>query len=66
MSWLKTNPPCNGKKVFECSHSYSVGEGIIKGKKNALQPLTGSRIILTPCSTNELGFEIVTSFPIFK
>lgn len=65
-SWLITNPPHNSKKAFDFLHSYPIGEGIIKGKKNALHSLNESIIVLTPCSTNEFGFEIVTSYPIPK
>ena len=66
VSWLMTNPPYNTKKSFDSLHSYHIGEGIIKGKKNGLHHLNQSRIVLTPCSTNEFGFEIITSFPINK
>jgi hypothetical protein len=65
-SWLATNPPHNSKKSFDFLHTYQIGQGVIKGKKNALHPLTESRIVLIPCSTNEFGFEIITSFPIPK
>ena len=62
-SWLATQPPLNKNKSFDFLHSYSIGTGIIKGKKNGLSPLSKSKIILVPCSSNEFGFEIITSFP---
>jgi len=65
-SWLVTNPPHNAKKSFDFLHPYHIGNGIIKGKRNGLQSLNESRIVLTPCLTNEFGFEIITSFPIIK
>ena len=64
--WLISNPPLDKKKSFEYLHSYDIGKGIIKGKKNAPCDLAKSKIVLIPSQADELGFKILTAFPIPK
>lgn len=63
-SWLTTNPSLDQKKSFDFLHPYSVGKGAIKSKQNTPYNLIKSRVVLVPNSTNELGFDILTAFPI--
>ncbi len=64
--WLKSNPGLDKKKSFEYLHSHDIGKGIIKGKKNSLCNLVTSKIVLIPSQADELGFKILTAFPIPK
>lgn len=63
-TWLQNNPSPNKPKSFDFIHSQEIGNGIFKGKKNRLHSLNSSRVVLLADSSNELGFKIVTSFPI--
>jgi hypothetical protein len=63
-SWLMTNPTLDQKKSFDFLHSYHIGKGAIKSTKKAPCDLVKSRVVLIPNSTSELGFDILTAFPI--
>ncbi|HLC07326.1 MAG TPA: RNase A-like domain-containing protein [Candidatus Babeliales bacterium] len=52
--------------ILEFSHSYTIGNGIFKGKNNPYYDLKYSRIVLEKNSKLELGFKILTAFPIIK
>ncbi|TCP27841.1 putative toxin of predicted polymorphic toxin system, partial [Scopulibacillus darangshiensis] len=62
--WLNNSE--TGRKVFDMTHSNSIGKGVLSDKKHVLKNLTKSRIVLVRDSTQDLGFRIVTSFPIPK
>jgi hypothetical protein len=52
--------------VIEYLHSYPIGEGIYKGKHNPYYNLRGSRMIMNKDINQELGFTILTAFPIIS
>jgi hypothetical protein len=63
-TWLQNNPSPKKPKAFEFLHSREIGNGIIKGKKNGVYSLYSSRVVLLADLSSELGFKIVSSFPI--
>lgn len=62
--WL--NESDTGRKIFDVSHMNSVGKGVLEDKKQVIYGLTDSRVVLIRDSTQELGFRILTGFPIVK
>jgi hypothetical protein len=52
--------------IIKYSHSYSIGSGISKGKKNPFYDLTESKLVLRKDLSQELGFRIITAFPVIK
>ncbi|MGF7048369.1 hypothetical protein J2T13_002877 [Paenibacillus sp. DS2015] len=62
--WL--NESDTGRKMFDVSHKNPVGKGVLEDKKQVIYDLNDSRVVLIRDSTQELGFKILTSFPIIK
>lgn len=63
--WL--NDVNSGKKlVVELLHKYPIGNCVLGGTKNPIYNLTKSRIILIKDHTQELGFKVLTSFPVIS
>lgn len=60
--WLSNS--LEDQMVLELSHLHSIGKGITKGKRNLVYDLTNSRIVLKKDIAHELGFKIITAFPI--
>jgi len=50
--------------ICEMSHTYSVGKGVFKAKKNPCYDLNSSKMVLRKNNQSVLGFRIVTAFPI--
>ena len=61
-TWLSKS--MSDELILESSHLHSIGNGIFKGKKSPFYNLTNSRIVLKKDLSCELGFKIVTAFPI--
>ncbi len=61
-SWF--NDPLKDQIVLEFSHQYSIGNGILKGKKKPFYDLINSKIVLEKDITQECGFKILTAFPV--
>ncbi|MGM9968246.1 MAG: RNase A-like domain-containing protein [Rummeliibacillus sp.] len=64
VQWL--NETDAGRKIFDVSHKNPVGKGALEDNKQVINNLTDSRVVLVRDSTQELGFKILTSFPIIK
>jgi len=64
--WLKSNPSIKDQIVVEFEHEYPIGYGVSKGNKTPIYNLTKSRIVLRPEPNSELGFKILTTFPIVE
>jgi len=64
--WLVSNPPLNDQIVIEFLHKYPIGRSILKGKANPIYNLIKSKIVLKPDPTQNLGFKLLTAFPIGK
>ncbi|WP_410985765.1 RNase A-like domain-containing protein [Bacillus cereus] len=62
--WL--NESDTGRKIFDVSHKNPIGKGALEDKKQVIYNLTNSRVVLIRDSTNELGFRVLTGFPIVK
>ncbi|QUG43828.1 hypothetical protein KD050_12400 [Psychrobacillus sp. INOP01] len=62
--WL--NESDTGRKMFDVSHKNPIGKGALEDKKQVIYDLTNSRVILIRDTTNELGFRILTGFPVIK
>ncbi|MFD3259633.1 RNase A-like domain-containing protein [Paenibacillus lentus] len=62
--WL--NESDTGRKIFDVSHKNPVGKGVLEDKKQVVYDLTDSRVVLIRDSNQELGFKILTFFPIIK
>jgi hypothetical protein len=62
--WL--NESDTGRKIFDVSHNHPIGKGVLRDKKHVVYNLTNSRVVLIRDSTQELGFRILTAFPIVK
>jgi hypothetical protein len=62
--WL--NDKLKDQLVLEFSHSYSIGSVASKIKGSSLCNLMNSRIVLEKDLIHELGFKILTAFPIVK
>lgn len=65
-SWLASNPELNNREPFYYTHSYTIGESVVRGKENVMRPSVKSIVVLAPDSTNDLGFRIVTAYPTHK
>jgi hypothetical protein len=63
--WLQSSL-ADDQKAFDWGHAYGVGEGILQGKKNITYGLKTSKIVLEPDATLELGFKIITAFPVCR
>lgn len=61
--WLKTTS--NHILTIEITHQYPVGYGVAANSTNVTYSLIKSRVILIRDDTVDLGFYILTSFPIF-
>jgi len=53
-------------KMFECSHKYPVGRGVLRKKKNIVRDLKKTTMILIKDDKSEYGFKILTCFPSIK
>jgi hypothetical protein len=60
--WLE-NSPLN-KTTFDITHEISIGKGVLQDKSTVIYNLTKSRVVLVKDATQELGFKILTAFPI--
>ncbi|MFC1894575.1 RNase A-like domain-containing protein [Candidatus Dependentiae bacterium] len=60
--WIKSES--SAPKTFDFLHKHSIGKSIAKNKKNPICGLTKSRIVLKKNFMCELGFKIITAFPI--
>ncbi|MDC2864640.1 RNase A-like domain-containing protein [Bacillus sp. BP-3] len=60
--WL--NEEKGGRKVFDVEHKYSIGKGVLEDKKQVMYNLNKSRVVLIRDSSSEVGFRILTSFPL--
>lgn len=52
------------RKIFDVTHEYGIGKGVLSDKKQIIYDLNKSRAILIKDNSSELGFKILTSFPI--
>ncbi|WP_202882524.1 RNase A-like domain-containing protein [Gracilibacillus saliphilus] len=62
--WINNSD--TGRKVFDVSHKNSIGKGALEDKKQIIYDLTNSRVVLIRDTSSELGFRILTSFPVDK
>lgn len=61
--WLNSD---KGRAIFEVTHEYSIGKGIHEDRKHIIYELSNSRVILVKDTNSDLGFKILTAFPIIK
>ncbi len=52
------------RKMFDAVHVNPIGKGAFGGKKQIVYNLTKSRIVLVRDLSSELGFKVLTAFPI--
>jgi len=64
VDWLAN--PQSSRKTFDVTHNYGIGKGVLSDNKTILSDLTKSRIVLVKDSTQELGFRIISAFPVVK
>ena len=64
--WIKGNPSLKDQFVIEYLHKHPIGRGVPSGSKIPAYDLIKSRVVLRPDPTKELGFRIVTAFPILE
>jgi hypothetical protein len=62
--WLNNSNSPN-YLVTECEHSYSIGYGAEANSQNITYGLTSTKIYMVKDSTIDIGFKIVSSYPIF-
>ena len=62
VEWL--NSTSQNPLTIQGKHNFSIGKGVVKGRKNVIYDLSDSVAVLIKDSTNELGFIILTSYPI--
>ncbi|GMQ64322.1 RNase A-like domain-containing protein [Vallitalea maricola] len=62
--WLSNSN--KAKKTFEVIHNNPIGKGVLSDKKTVIYNLTKSKVVLVKDATQELGFRIITSFPVVK
>lgn len=60
--WL--NEENSGRKILDAVHDYGIGKGALGDKKQVIYDLKKSRVVLLRDSSEELGFRMLTSFPI--
>ncbi|HDR4570981.1 RNase A-like domain-containing protein [Bacillus cytotoxicus] len=58
------NEEKSGRTVFDVEHTYGIGKGVLEDKKQVLYNLNKSRVVLIKDNSSELGFRILTSFPL--
>lgn len=63
IQWLK-NYTNDQKLSLNHSHNFPIGSGVPLGKKIPIHGLKNSRVVLKKDATMELGFKIITAFPI--
>lgn len=61
VEWL--NSTSQNPLTIQGKHNFSIGKGVVKGRKNVIYDLSDSVAVLIKDSTNELGFIILTSYP---
>lgn len=64
ISWLQNSE--KDTLILEFSHKHPIGTGVLKGKRTPFYDLKTSRIVLEKDYKQELGFKILTAFPIFN
>ncbi|KAF5065797.1 Bacterial CdiA-CT RNAse A domain protein [anaerobic digester metagenome] len=64
VEWLEK--PRDARKAFDVTHNYGIGKGVLSDKKVILNDLTKSRIVLVKDATQDLGFRIISAFPVVK
>lgn len=62
VEWL--NSTSQKPLTIQGKHNFSIGKGVVQGRKNVIYDLSDSVAVLIKDSTNELGFIILTSYPI--
>jgi hypothetical protein len=60
--WLESG--IDPKKTFDVDNLYSIGKGVLQDKTTVIYNLTKSRVVLIKDATQDLGFRIITAFPI--
>ena len=60
--WLKNES--SAPKTFDFLHKYPIGDAVTKGSRNPVYDLTVSKVVLKKDSTYDLGFKMITAFPI--
>jgi len=63
-NWLKNSLNQN-PLVVECNHLHEMGYGAQAGSQHITYGLTSSKVFMVKDSTLDLGFKIITSYPIF-
>jgi hypothetical protein len=62
--WI--NESDTSRKIFDVSHTYAIGKGVLEDKKHVVYDLKNSRMVLVRDESQEFGFKIITAFPIIK
>ena len=60
--WLRSNQHIK-QKAFEFLHDNTIGYGVTQGKKCPVYNLKVSKVVIEIDKTQDLGFKILTSFP---
>ncbi len=63
--WLRDNTS-KDKLIIDFSHKYSIGYGVLKGNRTPIYDLTKSRMVLIKDAAQDIGFKILTTFPIVE
>ncbi|SMD03908.1 Haemagluttinin repeat-containing protein [Sporomusa malonica] len=62
--WL--NESDTGRAIFDVSNSFPVGKGVLQDSKHVIYDLGISRVVLVRDASQELGFRVLTGFPVIK
>ncbi|WP_248565397.1 RNase A-like domain-containing protein [Paenibacillus sp. L3-i20] len=64
VKWV--NESEKARVVFDVKHDNAIGKGVLQDKKTVKYDLNYSRIVVVKDVNQELGFRIITAFPIVK
>ncbi|MDF2904357.1 MAG: hypothetical protein K0S25_1995, partial [Bacillus sp. (in: firmicutes)] len=62
--WLNTTK--KKRAIFVTAHKFSIGNGVLQGKKQVIYDLHYSKLVIERDDSQKVGFRIVSSFPIVK
>jgi predicted ribonuclease toxin of YeeF-YezG toxin-antitoxin module len=60
--WLNTTK--SKRAIFVTAHNFSIGNGVLQGKKQVIYDLHYSKLVVERDDSQKAGFRIISSFPI--
>ena len=64
VEWL--NNSTDARLTIKTEHSFDVGNGVLKNTDTLVEGLRKTVTVIERTNDNELGFRIITSYPVFN